>query len=195
MARQLPEANLWVLEPERDRLTYPFCVYGYVRAMFDDEKRRDKRADWFFWIEDDIVPPEDLCETLLAAADPEDKPFMAALAYCRTPPYGPGLVTVKNPFRYQWAKAPTSGVHPVDSVGMCACLIHRSLFDRVAEPWFGVLPPTEHLGFGPDAWWCNRLVNSGIQPYVCCDAEVKHIADGVLIGREISEKCAERMAT
>ena len=187
MARTIPEENLWLLRHPLDRLTYPFCVYWYVQAMFERERNEGRKADWFMWIEDDIVPQDDLYEVLRSAADPEEKPFVSALAYTRTPPYGPGVVSHRNlgnvTVRKQWDDVPESGTHPADSVGMCACLIHRSLFDRVPEPWFGVSPPSKNSGIGPDAWWCKTLKLHGIQPYVCCDAEVQHIGPPVLIGR------------
>lgn len=188
LARQFPEENLWLLRHPNDRLTYPFCVYWYVNAMFKREEREGRNADWFLWIEDDIVPKDDLFEKLRAAADPVDRPYVAALAYCRTPPFGPGIVDItvngNRELRQQWDVVPESGTHPVDSVGMCAALIHRSVFSRVPEPWFGVSPPHEFGGIGPDAWWCKRLLTAGIQPYVCCDAEVGHIGPPMLVTRE-----------
>jgi len=194
LARRFAEDRLWLLRHPHDRLTYPFCVYWYVQAMFERERAENRRADWFLWIEDDIVPSDDLYERLRAVADPEDRPFVAALAYTRTPPYGPGAVSVRKlgnvKTRAQWENVPADGVHPVDSVGMCAALFHRSLFDRVSEPWFGVLPPSKRGGIGPDAYWCERLRQHGIQPYVCCDAEVKHIGPPVLIDRHSAARWA-----
>jgi hypothetical protein len=192
LARQFSDENLWLLRHPRDRLTYPFCVYHYVQAMFEREVEAGHKADWFLWIEDDIVPDDDVYEKLRAAADPKDRPFVASLAYTRTPPYGPGVVSVRQlgeaTTREQWPDVPESGTHPADSVGMCACLIHRSLFDRVPEPWFDVLPPKKHGGIGPDAFWCERLRQCGIQPYVCCDAEVSHVGPSVLINRKTAKR-------
>lgn len=192
LARQFPAENLWLLKQPHDRLTYPFCVYWFVQAMFDREQKEGRKADWFLWIEDDIMPPDDVYDTLRAAADPDDKPFVSALAYCRTPPYGPGIASVRKlgnvTTRVQWADAPTSGTHPCDSVGMCAALFHRSLFDRVPEPWFGVAPPSANSGIGPDAWWCDKLLKHGIQPYVCCDAQVDHIGPSIRVDRRSAER-------
>jgi len=196
MARLLPEENLWLLRAPDDRLTYPFCVYWFVEAMFQREEKEGRRADWFLWIEDDIVPQDDLYERLRASADPVNRPFVAALAYTRTPPYHPGIANVRQLgeviTREQWSVAPISGTHPVDSVGLCAAIFHRSLFDRVPQPWFGVLPPHKTGGMGPDAFWCKRLLECGIQPYVCCDAEVGHIGPSVLIDRASAEKWRAR---
>uniref|UniRef100_A0A6M3IRL1 Glycosyltransferase n=1 Tax=viral metagenome TaxID=1070528 RepID=A0A6M3IRL1_9ZZZZ len=192
LARQFHEDSLWLLRQPHDRLTYPYCVYWYVNAMFDRERSDGRRADWFLWIEDDIVPQDDLYEKLRAAADPEDRPYVSALAYTRTPPYGPGIASVSKlgnvNTRTQWEDVPQSGTHPTDSVGMCAALFHRSLFDRIPEPWFGVMPPNKRGGIGPDAFWCSRLIENGIQPYVCCDAEVEHIGPPVLINRNSARR-------
>ena len=180
--------TVWVISPQRDRLTYPFCVSGYIYALFAREEAEGCRADWLLWLEDDVVPPADLYEKLRAAADPLHKPYVCALAYCNSPPYWPGVADIEGNRRIQWQEAPAEGTHAVDSVGMCAALFHRSVFDRVKEPWFGVLPPRENSGIGPDAYWCYRLKEHGIQPYVCCDAEVGHVGTGPVITRELSER-------
>lgn len=192
MARSMPKENLWLLRPIQERLTYPFCVFWHVRAMMDREKVEGRRADWFFWLEDDVIPPEDCYAKLRAAADSESRPFVSALAYARVPPYGPAIISAKEMngvlMRSQWEKAPVSGTHPADAVGMCACIIHRRLFDLVDEPWFEVQSPQSgYSGMGPDALWCYRLKQIGIQPHVCCDIEVGHVGDGVVANRALSE--------
>jgi len=182
MARTIE--NLWLLDIP-DRLTYPFSHRAIVESLEQREKQDGRRADWLFIIEDDIVPATDLYDVLRAAVDPVNKPYVSALAYCRTEPYWPGaadVIPTNGRFGVrQWESAPQSGTLPVDQVSMCAALFHRSLFDRVAKPWFGT------GDIGPDAFWCKRLKMHGIQPYMCCDAEVGHLATGTIINRKRSE--------
>ena len=189
MARKMPAENLWILEPSRDRLTYPFCVNQMLDAMFAREQDEGRLADWFFWLEDDILPETDTFDVLRAA----DKDYVAALTYCSTDPYLPGIATLIEEkglrTRQQWATAPHAGTHAADHVGMTAALFRRDVFDRVEKPWFGVVADSERMpcGLGPDVFWCRRLAQHGIQPYVCCDAEVGHLAHNRVVDRRISE--------
>jgi len=178
------------LEPTVERSTYPFCVTAMLDSLYAREKA-DGRADWLFWLEDDIVPPADLYAKLRAAADPADRPYMTALAHCRAKPFWPGVAMhhwhAKDSLMEiaQWQKAPSEGVHAVDQAGMCAALIHRSLLGRVREPKFSVLV-SDTGSMGPDAYWSMRLRQNGVQPYVCCDVEVGHLAPPVVINRQLS---------
>lgn len=191
MARRIEPENLWLLDPRWERRTYPFCVQGMVDLMLVTEKDRGEKVDWFFWLEDDIIPAPDVYFRLRAVADIEERPYVAALAYCRTRPYFPGVATIiqENGIRCaaQWQDAPHEGVVPVDRVGMCAALFHRSIFDRVSQPWFGVDVASDR-GIGPDAFWCSRLKAHGIQPYLCCDVTVGHLGEPPIITQEISEQ-------
>ena len=188
MARM--DVDLWLLHPRYERRTYPFCVNDMVAAMLAAEKSKGRRADWLFYVEDDIVTSPDTFAKLRAAADPQARPFVSALTYCRTPPYGPGVANIvtQNGLVYadQWRTAPIAGTHPADQVGMCACVIHRSLFNRIAEPWFEIYADLGHSS-GPDASWCGKLRTAGIAPQVCCDAEVGHLDTGRVITRADSE--------
>ena len=183
-------AELWLLEPAQERLTYPFCVAAMLEALYGREKA-EGRVDWLLWLEDDIVPPPGLYATLRAAADPVERPYMAALAHCRAKPFWPGVAMhhwhIKESLMEvaQWQMAPDEGVHAVDQAGMCAALIHRSLLGRVREPQFSVLV-SENTSMGPDAYWSMRLRQIGVQPYVCCDVEVGHLAPPPVINRALS---------
>lgn len=198
MSRRLPKQNIWWLEPAWERRTYPFCVNDMVGEMMARENLEGHMADWFFWLEDDIVPDPDVYFKLLEAADPVERPFVAALAQCRTRPFWPGVADIIEQagvtYVKQWADAPKSGVHPADRIGMCASLFHRSLFDIIVEPWFAV-DVSSYSGVGPDSFWCSRLLEHGIQPYLCCDTKVGHIGTPPIVTQEMSERWNEaRMA-
>ena len=196
LARLFPPDNLWLVQSGARRM-WPFAPYELVQDMLAEEKQRSRRADWFFLVEDDVVPNPDVYERLRDAAHPENRPFVSSLAYCRQWPCGPGVADTRTSgdtnIRTQWEKAPPDGTHKADSVGFCAALFHRSLFDKVPEPWFGVRPPSSKGGYVHDAWWCYQMKKVGLEPYVCCDAEVGHIGEAVVIGRRVSEAIHAKM--
>ena len=192
LGRTVPKENLWLLKPMQERMTYPFCVFWHVKAMLDRETAEGRRADWFFWLEDDIIAPPDTYSILRAAADKDERPYVSGLVYARVPPHGPGVaeVTYGSGVRYvtQWVDAPQSGTHLAGMAGMGACVIHRSLFDKIPEPWFSIEPPqTTWSGAGPDSAWSYRLAQIGVPVNVCCDVRLGHVGDGIVVDRSVSE--------
>jgi len=180
--------NLWVL-PTHERLPYPYAVYWPLCNAFQTEKNTGRRFDWFVWMDDDVfVTPNDW-QKLMAAADPVERPFVAALGYDRLQHHRPAVSEIVDGERRMWLKAPKSGTHAVHTTGLVCAVFHRSLFDRVPEPWFGVAPAVKGAsGVNPDWWWSYRLHAAGITPYVCCDTDVIHLGAKSRINRAYSEK-------
>ena len=192
-AWDLGPGNLWVL-PTMARLTYPFAPLYSVASLLKTEKVTGKRADWFVWIDDDVVVPKDLIRKLRMAADPEKRPYVAAVGFDRYPPF---RAAVWQRFhrgelidRKQWVVGependdqmtmPTSGVHEVDCTGLCAAIFHRSFFDKVPQPWFSSLPPTitdddVDSKINPDAWLAQKCNEAGVPIHVTCDVEIGHV--------------------
>lgn len=185
--------NLWVL-PAYPRLAYPYSALYAVASMVKTEKKTGRRADWVLWLDDDVIVPSGLCRILRDAACPEKRPFVAALGFDRQPPFRPAvwnLATTEGGSEYQsqWDNPPESGTHEVSSTGLCAALLHRSIFDRVEEPWFAVIPREVDKngnvisGVNPDAWFSQRCREAGISPYVCCDVNIVHLGDKIPVHR------------
>ncbi len=185
--------NLWII-PSYPRLAYPYSALYAVASMIKTEAKAERRADWLLWLDDDVLVPSDLVRVLRNAADPVDRPFVSALAYDRQPPFkaavwSTGKTEEGGEYRKQWEHEPKSGTFEVSSVGLCAALFHRSLFDRVPQPWFAVVPrevtPDGKVvaGVNPDAWWSQRCRNEGIPLYVCCDVTVVHMGLSVPVHR------------
>lgn len=192
MGRQMDKGNLWFLRPHNDRLTFPFSHYWVIKAMVAQEKLYGRRADWLLWLDDDLVVPPDTYDILRAAADPMERPLVAAMARTRYAPFLPGVTELDaNGREFQWRASPYEGCHPARTVPFCITLFHRSLFDRVPQPWFDVSTPIleENHVTGPDRWFCLQMEKVGIVPYVSCDINVKHLMaprgignDGVVKG-------------
>lgn len=189
MAREIPKGNLWLLKPHNERLAWPLSNFWLVVSMIVQEEVAGRKADWLLYVEDDIQVPSDIYSKLRAAADPTDRPFMAAVGYCRNEPYLPGVTQMVGHRETQWRSAPPAGVHAVHTAPLCATLLHRSIFDRIEEPWFNTVPPQSDKGgvTGPARWFCLQCHKAGITPHVCCDVEIGHVLQPLMINRKKSE--------
>lgn len=186
--------NIWIL-PTRERLTYPYAPLYAVASLFKTEEVAGRKADWFIWLDDDVIVPKNLIRKLREAAHPEDRPFVAAVGYDRYPPFQAAVWEPKDNgkglhWRQHWEDTKESGVHQVDTTGLCAAIFHRSFFDRVPQPWFASLPPvTDTDGSvkcksNPDAWLCQQCHDAGVPVYVTCDVDIQHIGLRVVVGRK-----------
>lgn len=200
MAVDIGESNFWIL-PSHERLPYPYSPLYSVAGMFKTEKQIGRKADWLLWIDDDVCVVSDLYRVLRKAADPKERRFVTVPACDRQPPFRVAIwqdvPTAGLTIRKHWvAKGgeddpykllpgemwmPTSGIHEIKVTGLCAALIHRSLFDEVKQPWFAVLPGDvdgegniEHR-VNTDGWWSQQLQDAGIKSYACCDTIALHL--------------------
>jgi len=191
-ARSIAPGNLWML-PTYERMPYPYAVYWPLGNAFHLEKKQQRRFDWFVWMDDDVlVSPEDI-KALMAVADPVERPFVSALPYDRFEPHMPAVTEAVDGQLMKWVKAPKTGTYPCFHVGLCLAVFHRSLFDRVPEPWFAAMPPIKGFsGVAPDWWWCYQMNKANITPHVCCDANVIHLGRKLHVNREFSEQWNER---
>ena len=144
-------------------------------------------------MDDDVLATSDDFNALMAAADPLLRPFVSAIPYDRFEPHCPAVTEIIDGKPKKWIKAPDSGTFAVSHVGLCMALFHRSLFDLVPEPWFGVVPPTVNgMGMNPDYWWSCQMGKAGISPHVCCDARVIHLGRKLHVDKNYSEEWQER---
>jgi len=189
---QYAPGNLWLL-PTHERLPYPFAVYWPLACAFETERVQGRWFDWFLWMDDDVIAtPEDFA-ALKSAANEHMRPFVSALPYDRFEPHAPAVTEFIDGKPKKWITAPKTGTFAVSHVGLCMALFHRSLFDKVPEPWFGVSPPTlNKSGMNPDYWWSVQMNRAGIQPHVCCDANVIHQGRKLHVNREYSEQWQAR---
>ncbi len=188
LSRKYAPGNLWVL-PTHERLPYPYAVYWPLCNAFQTEKNSGRRFDWFIWIDDDAIVTIKDWNAIMEVANPVDRPFVAALGYDRLPHHRPAVSEVIGGEQRMWLTAPKSGTYPVLTTGLVFAVFHRSLFEKVPEPWFGVSAPMKgSSGVAPDWWWSYRLHAAGITPHVCCDTNVIHMGRKLHINRAYSEK-------
>ena len=118
---------------------------------------------------------------------------MAVIPPDRHPPFYPAAWDLEN---RRWSVPPSSGVHQVGCIGWCALLIHRSVFDRVPQPWWVALPGLIAQGesdrptvVNPDTWFSQQCIDHGVPLHVCCDVRVTHLGEPL----EVSPETAIRM--
>jgi len=188
ITRSFAPGNLWLL-PMYERQTYPYAVYWPLASAFAMERKQGRRFDWYLWADDDALFAADDVLALSKAAAENNLLFVAAVPYDRLPPHSPSVVEDVEGKPYKWVKAPKSGTHPVKMTGFMLCLFHRSVFELVPEPWFGICGPSKGFsGVAPDWWWSVQMAKAGLQPWVCCDTDVTHLTTRGEINREFSEQ-------
>jgi len=184
--------NLWILST-RPRLPYPFAPLYALGCMILTENARKRKCDWILWLDDDVIVPYGLMRKLREVADPAERPFVAVVGHDRGAPFKPavwdfdkvGRVTVSR--QWETETMPKSGVHRVDCTGLCAALWHRSLFEKIPQPWF-ISTPGEVFPDGgiehkinPDSWFCEKCRENNIPIHVCCDITIAHLGDAMPI--------------
>jgi len=173
--------NLWV-QPTRERMPFPDACLFAVGAMINTEVYLGRKADWFLWVEDDIAVPRDLMRRLRAVADPVERPFVACAGYDRIPPHKMAVWEKHGDQIYQWIDSPHYGPKQVHATGLPAALIHRSVFERIGEPYFAttstkLAKPGESdpkHGDKPDTYFCRRLRDNGIPIWVDSSIDIIH---------------------
>lgn len=121
---------------------------------------KDSKADWLWWIDTDMGFMPDTVDRLVEAADPAERPVMGALTFANREVDNDGMGgrrALAAPVILHWTHVgdeagfdtrwdyPRDTVVRCDGVGAACVLIHRSVFERVAER------------YGPN--WYTRTVN------------------------------------
>lgn len=150
---RLPSDTVYFAQSVRQP-TAAACTELMVQAL-------DAGCEWIFYLDDDVIPPRDTYFKLAEHADAEKAPVLSALAFFRYPPYWPSI------FKYEGVPGlkvpslsrpipvldyPRDQLVKVDATGLCACLMHRSVFEKIEKPWF------DHTSDGtPDGWFMSKL--------------------------------------
>lgn len=125
----------------------------------------DRPADWLWWVDTDMGFAPDTIERLLEAADPAERPVVGGLCFSMRETESDemgGWHTAPTPTVFDWAKIdtadgeqqgfavrwdyPSDTLTQVAGTGSACILIHRSVFERLADK------------FGPI--WYNRVPNT-----------------------------------
>ncbi len=181
-------------DPRTDKPIYvhphPFMVIGdeyargrneLVHLLFRAEAEMKMTWDYVLWLDDDVIPPDNVVEALLA----HDVALCSGLYFMRKAPYLPSAyVKVSDPdysHRFWNITAfPESGLMEVDACGMGCVLIAMEVFRRMPEPWFAWVVPDvqrpdpvgrkqleaewqrlDHKGIGEDFFFFTKAAQYG----------------------------------
>lgn len=150
----------------------------------------DPTWDYAFVIEQDMRMPPGLLDRI-GRLEPEEVPIYGCLYFGRAKDNQapiPGYWRKGRLHRLTYDEVCTmlperggrAGLHRVDTVGMGATAIHRSVFERwpwtPSHPWFRF--DYDHMGpIGHDVWFCVEAGRQGYPVYVDSSMVAKHIGD------------------
>jgi glycosyltransferase involved in cell wall biosynthesis len=182
----------------------------------------DSDVPWVLWLDTDMGFQPDLLEQLMAAADPTERPIVGALCFGQRQ-LGPdgmgGYHTMAVPTVYDWAPVRTSDGQELEgfdirwgypqgalvrcsATGSAAILVHRSVYERIAEKygaeWYHRVPAREG-SMGEDLSFCMRATALDIPVHVHTGVRTTHAkriwlaeADYLAVGvaSPATEECA-----
>lgn len=154
----------------------------------------DAKADWLWWSDTDMGFAPDTVDRLLEAADPIERPVMGALCFANREVDNDGMGgrrALAAPVIMHWRHDgdevgfdtrwdyPRNTVVRCDGVGSACILIHRTVFERVAErygpQWYTRAPnPSTGELIAEDLSFCARLMALGIPVHVHTGVPTTH---------------------
>ncbi len=152
----------------------------------------DAGAEWVFWVDADMGFDPDTLDRLMASADPVDRPIVGGLAFAQLYETGdmfhPGSVVLPTLYTYvpsiaafeRWSDWPRDEIVKVDATGAACLLVHRSVFEKIADDddsdcWFTPIPNPNAPGhFGEDMSFCLRVKGNGFEIVVDTAVKTSH---------------------
>jgi GT2 family glycosyltransferase len=133
-------------------------------------------CDWLLWVDTDMGFAADSLDKLLMVADPTERPIVGGLCFAARQYAHDGMNgywTKPQPTIYTWLDNPDGGsgfticpLYPVNSImqvaatGSAFILIHRSVFEKIAEQfgptWYDRTPAPNGELLGEDISFCVR---------------------------------------
>lgn len=152
---------------------------GIVQARNDAVMSfmQSRSADWLWWIDTDMGFLPNTVEQLMEAADPVERPIVGGLCFSmreEAPDGAGGFLVEPSPTIFDWVQLPDGrqGFHArldyerdavtrVAGTGSACILIHRSVFEKIAEAngncWYSpVFNTSVNATISEDLSFCTR---------------------------------------
>lgn len=126
-------------------------------------------GDWVFFLDDDqAFEPDTLLKLLEREVD-----IVQALTPQRVPPFAPHAYKWINEDykRADVHEVPETGISEWDGVACGCLLVRKQVFEKVAYPWFAVLPE----GRSDDLYFCKKARDAGFKCYIDSDTRSGHM--------------------
>lgn len=169
--------------------------------LIDEFAKSYPDADWLFMVDSDMTFEPDIVEMLLAAADPQERPVVGALAFAASGDNGGPFPTIYKEIEVEDGGVlidrvldyPEDALVKVGATGAAGLLIHRGVLASMAQPFpkgFGTLKdgrPNPYPWFaeglldaynkplGEDVAFCRRCRHLGIPVHVLTAAKMGHV--------------------
>lgn len=150
-------------------------------------------AEWLLFFDYDMVFEPDFLERMAEVADAQERRLVAGLYFnylFGDKIHPTWLIKNRNDELCTIASIPPNALVEVDSVGMGGTLIHRSIFEKMAEAykddfwqWFGHDLVTEKgapIRLGEDTTFCMRARNLGVRIWGYSGVQMGHIKSKML---------------
>ena len=164
-----------------------------IRNHLTTKMLDDTGADWLLWVDADAGFDPDLCDRLVEAADPLERPVMGALAFMvakREPDQMGGWHWTPAPTIYDWGRDgkvgffhrydyPDNTIVRAAATGCHTLLIHRSVLEKLraehGDTWFDRVQLFAEQGvMGEDFSFCARLAKAEIPLHIHTGVKTTH---------------------
>lgn len=140
-------------------------------------------CEWFLWLDDDVLAPDNGIEVLLSAK----LPFVCGTYWTKKGKGERSLSAwMKPPGANVDGYAPISNIQnarhiQVDVIGMGFALTHRSLFEGLSYPWFKYGGDDGQMAPSEDFYFCEKVAKEkGIKPVVDMECHCQHIGTFII---------------
>lgn len=164
-------------------------IQGNILTLQRNEAIQRMRGDWLMFIDDDMVWEPDAIGRLIAAREEIDADIIGALCYRRSAPHQPTMFMREGPTSggYNYLEDWEPGIIEVDATGMAFVIIHKRVFERIADTPMPSYDTRMHLGpagfftwegvIGEDLRFCQNAKDVDCRIFVDTRIEVGHISE------------------
>jgi len=168
------EAVKWLLKQDVK------CVIDIVNSPMPLEHVRnlqverflDSASEFFFILDSDCVPPDNILKMLTAF----NLPFIC-VPHPSIKDNETGVMVLDKVGEYQYRQHYpfNKGLQKCDAVGCAGMMIKRDVFSRIEKPYFKFIYNEEgKLVQGEDFYFCDKLKAAGIEVFAYCDLIQTH---------------------